>query len=80
MKCKYCQAELEEGVTLCPACGKDNAEETVTEQPVEETAEEKVEESAETPTEQVTEKQEYNHRHCKRAYKSEQQLIAHFHW
>ncbi len=25
-KCKYCQAELEEGVTLCPACGKDNAE------------------------------------------------------
>ena len=22
MKCKYCQAELEEGVTLCPACGK----------------------------------------------------------
>ena len=28
MKCKYCEAELEEGVTLCPACGKDNAEET----------------------------------------------------
>ncbi len=26
-KCKYCQAELEEGVTLCPACGKENAEE-----------------------------------------------------
>lgn len=25
-KCKYCQAELEEGSTLCPSCGKDNAE------------------------------------------------------
>lgn len=26
MKCKYCQAELEEGVTLCPACGKEQEE------------------------------------------------------
>ena len=26
-KCKYCQAELPEGATVCPACGKDNAEE-----------------------------------------------------
>lgn len=25
-KCKFCQAELEEGSTLCPSCGKDNAE------------------------------------------------------
>ncbi len=25
-KCKFCQADLEEGVTLCPVCGKDNAE------------------------------------------------------
>ena len=25
-KCKYCQAELEEGSTICPSCGKDNAE------------------------------------------------------
>lgn len=24
--CKYCEAELEEGSTLCPSCGKDNAE------------------------------------------------------
>ena len=24
MKCKFCQAELEEGVTLCPACGQEN--------------------------------------------------------
>ena len=26
-KCKYCQAELPEGTTLCPGCGKDNKEE-----------------------------------------------------
>ena len=24
--CKYCQAELEEGSTVCPGCGKDNAD------------------------------------------------------
>ena len=29
MNCKFCQAELEEGVTLCPACGKDNSQEAV---------------------------------------------------
>ena len=58
MKCKYCEAELEEGVTLCPACGKDNAEETVTEQPVEETAEEKVEESKQEDAEKEESKQE----------------------
>ena len=38
MKCKYCQAELEEGVTLCPACGKE--QEVAEETPVVETAEE----------------------------------------
>ena len=27
MNCKFCNAEMEEGVTLCPACGKDNMEE-----------------------------------------------------
>ena len=37
MKCKYCQAELEEGVTLCPACGKE--QETVEETPVAEVEE-----------------------------------------
>ena len=26
MNCKYCGQPLEDGVTLCPACGKDNAE------------------------------------------------------
>ncbi len=26
MNCKYCSEPLEDGVTLCPACGKDNAE------------------------------------------------------
>lgn len=34
MKCKYCQAELEDGVSVCPACGK----ELETEQVLEETA------------------------------------------
>lgn len=36
MFCKYCGNELEEGVTLCDSCGKENAEESVpemTEQP-----------------------------------------------
>lgn len=27
MKCKFCNAELEEGITLCPECGKENLEE-----------------------------------------------------
>ena len=26
MKCKKCQTELEQGVTLCPECGTENAE------------------------------------------------------
>ena len=26
MKCKYCQAELEDGVNVCPACGKEQEE------------------------------------------------------
>ena len=37
MKCKYCQAELEEGVPLCPACGKEQG--TVEETPVAEVEE-----------------------------------------
>lgn len=28
MNCKFCQQELEDGVTLCPNCGRENAEET----------------------------------------------------
>lgn len=39
MKCKYCQAELEEGVSLCPACGKEQETEVA---PVEETVVEEV--------------------------------------
>ena len=44
MKCKYCQAELEEGMTVCPACGKEQ-EETPVQEVVEEVpaAEETVE-------------------------------------
>ena len=39
-KCKFCGAEMEEEVKLCPACGKDNeeVEETPAETPVEEVA------------------------------------------
>ena len=62
MNCKFCNAELEEGITLCPQCGKENMEEvteaTAQEETVEviaETAEgvleEAVETSEETPVE-----------------------------
>ena len=48
MNCKFCNAELNEGVTLCEACGKDNAEEIVAEETVVEqiAAEEMTEEIA----------------------------------
>lgn len=47
-KCKFCQAQLEEGSTLCPSCGKDNAEAETGAQEViaEETAEVTAEETA----------------------------------
>ena len=38
MKCKYCQAELEEGVSLCPVCGKEQADTPVQEPVTEEKA------------------------------------------
>ena len=49
MNCKFCNAELEEGLTLCPACGKENAEEvleTVTEEIPQEFTEEELAEAA----------------------------------
>lgn len=57
-KCKFCQAELEEEVTVCPSCGKDNAEAeetaTVEETVAEETVAPESEESAgETVAEEV---------------------------
>lgn len=62
-KCKFCDAQLEEGVTLCPNCGADNAEaaaeetaavETVAEETtVEETAAEETCEAA--PAEETVE-------------------------
>ena len=64
MICKFCFAELEDGVTVCPVCGKDlteetPAEETVAEEitePAEETAEETfAEETAEETAEEETE-------------------------
>lgn len=63
MNCKFCNAEMEEGVTLCPVCGKDNLEELtekaeMPEEAVTEAVEEEVvdtasvaEEAAEEPTE-----------------------------
>lgn len=45
MNCKFCNAELDAGVTLCPACGRENAEEVFEEEtPAEETVEETAEE------------------------------------
>ena len=44
-KCKFCDAQLEEGSTICPGCGKDNAAQQA---PVEETP------AAETVAEQET--------------------------
>ena len=53
MKCKFCFAELNEDVTVCPVCGKalEEAEETS----VEETVEIPAEETEETPTEEIAE-------------------------
>lgn len=67
MNCKFCDALLEEGVTLCPQCGKENAEsaeevmeipEEITEEIPEETTEEVTEETAEEATEEVSEETE----------------------
>ena len=37
-KCKFCQEELAEDSTVCPHCGKDNAEEETATQTAEEAA------------------------------------------
>lgn len=61
MNCKFCNAELPEDVTLCPACGKETAEEMtqqelpVEEAPVETAAEEVPVEAAEEAAAEVTE-------------------------
>ena len=57
MNCKFCNAELPEEVTLCPACGKENAEEVTQEVTAVETEEvtEAAEEVIEAATEEVTE-------------------------
>ena len=47
MNCKFCQAELEEGVTLCPACGQENQPEE--ELPVAEVTEEAAAEDTTPP-------------------------------
>jgi len=56
MNCKFCNAELEEGLTLCPACGKENAEEVL--QPAaEETPQEFTEEELEEAPRYFTEEE-----------------------
>ncbi len=64
-KCKFCQAELAEESTVCPSCGKDNAEEIVEEAvvteeaaPVEESASAEKVESAEASAPAEEEKPE----------------------
>ena len=60
MKCKYCSAEIEEGVTVCPECGKEltETEEVTAEETVVETAEETVEETTEETEETAEETEE----------------------
>ena len=60
MNCKFCNAELEEGITLCPACGQENTEEVleteVTEEEIsQEITEEELEEAAMAAVEEVVE-------------------------
>ena len=57
MNCKFCNAEMEEEVTLCPVCGKDNAAEEVQEPAAEAemVADEMVETTEETFAEEATE-------------------------
>ena len=61
MECKFCRQMLEEGNSVCPHCGKDNAAEEMTEEvtqvPVEETEEaaEPAVETAELPAEETFE-------------------------
>lgn len=69
MNCKFCNAELEEGITLCPACGKENmddaadvtveeiveAESVETEEIAEEAAEAEVTVEAEETAEETAE-------------------------
>lgn len=59
MNCKFCGVELPEDLTLCPACGKENAEEmmaeeTAEEEVVPETTEEVEAQPAEEPPEEET--------------------------
>ena len=57
MNCKFCNAELEEGVTLCPACGRENLEEQPQnpEEILEDIPQETLEEPAAQPAGEETE-------------------------
>lgn len=71
MKCKYCEALLEEGATICPNCGKDQTveetapqlevdKETVVETPAIDTVESDEVEEASEITEEIVEQVEEN--------------------
>ncbi len=51
MKCKFCDAEFEQDITICPNCGKASDEEMTAQETVDDTAEEAVVE--ETATEEL---------------------------
>jgi hypothetical protein len=57
MKCKYCQAELEDGMNVCPVCGKEQEEISAQEVAAETAAQEIVEDvtAAEEVKEPATE-------------------------
>ena len=54
MDCKFCGQELPEGETLCPSCGKENAQPEVQETVIP-VAEEIAEPAEETVTEAISE-------------------------
>ncbi|MBQ3252783.1 MAG: peptidylprolyl isomerase [Oscillospiraceae bacterium] len=47
MKCKFCEAELEEGMTVCPACNACQSEESVQQESAQDTVETSMEETQE---------------------------------
>ena len=60
MTCKFCLAEIEDGVTVCPLCGKNLAEETPAEEtPAEETPVEETVQQEEEAAEELLEEPEF---------------------
>lgn len=55
--CKFCEAELEQGSTVCPCCGKDNAEVTEEESRTPDSVQEQEPQAEECPAEQEPEEE-----------------------